>query len=193
VLAPGQELFVDCHWRFPPALAADVGDALAERGVTWFECPIAEGMEAIPDLKRIRARANARGMRLAGLEELPAPSAFRPFIDAGAYDIVMPDVKYAGGVGGILAIAAAARAHGIACAPHNPTGPVCHAASLAACAIATLPLLEHQFDETPLFFMLAGGSLPRPASGASVLPSGTGFGIGLDTGVLPPDAVAVVN
>src|SRR6185436_20717350 len=105
-------------------LAADVGDALAERGVTWFECPIAERLEAIPDLKRIRTRANARGMRLAGLEELPAPSAFRPYIDAGAYDVVMPDVKYAGGIGGILAIAAAARAHGIACAPHNPTGPV---------------------------------------------------------------------
>lgn len=192
LLGPEHELMVDCHWRFPPALAADVGDALAERGVTWFECPIVESPAAIPDLKRLRARANARGMRLAGLEELPAPAAFRAYLEAGAYDVVMPDVKYAGGMAGMLAIALAARTHGAVCAPHNPTGPICHAASLAVCAAAELLLLEHQFDETPLFFTLAGRSLPRPVAGASALPDGPGLGIGLDVTVLPAEAVVVV-
>jgi galactonate dehydratase len=192
-LGPERELFVDCHWRFPVAIAADVGDALAERGVTWFECPIAEAPDAIADLKRLRHRANVRGMRLAGLEELPSPAAFRPFLAAGAYDVVMPDVKYAGGLRGLLAVAADAHAHGVACAPHNPTGPVCHAASLVACAAAHLPLLEHQFDESPLFFMLAGTSLPRPAGGTCALPAGPGLGVDLDFAALAANDIRRVE
>jgi galactonate dehydratase len=191
-LAPAHELFVDCHWRFTPATAAGIGDELAALGVTWYECPFAESIAAIPALKSLRARANARGMRLAGLEELPAPAAFGPYLAAGAYDVVMPDVKYAGGIAGLRAVAAAARRHGIACAPHNPTGPVCHAASLAACAADALPLLEHQFDESPLFFALAGTALPRPAGGTSALPTAPGLGITLELSALPPGAVQIV-
>ena len=180
-----RELFVDCHWRFTPATARGVMDALAALRVSWFECPIPERADTIGVIAGLRAHANARGMRLAGLEELTSPAAFVPWLAAGAYDVVMPDVKYCGGLADLVAIGAAASRHGAACAPHNPTGPVCHAASLAACAVLRPPrLLEMQWDETPWFHQIAPG-LPRPAEGVSALPDAPGLGVELDLSKVP--------
>jgi galactonate dehydratase len=179
------ELFVDCHWRFTPAAAARTIDALAALRVVWFECPIPERSETIGAIRTLRAHANAHGMRLAGLEELTSAEAFHPWLSAGAYDVVMPDVKYCGGIASLIAIDAEASRHGIACAPHNPTGPVCHAASLAACsAIAPPVLLELQWDETPAFYAMGPG-LPRASGGSSALPDRPGLGVGLDLSKLP--------
>jgi galactonate dehydratase len=183
----GHDLYVDCHWRFSPPAARRAIDALALLGVTWFECPLPERPDAVAALRSLRAHANGMGMRLAGLEELTAPADFARWLRAGAYDVVMPDVKYAGGIGALLEIGALAAAHGVACAPHNPTGPVCHAASLAACAAMDgFLVLEHQADETPLSFALAGPGLPRPCGGTSALPAGAGLGIELDPAAADP-------
>jgi galactonate dehydratase len=180
-IGPDGELYVDCHWRFTPSAARRAIDALAPLRVTWFECPLPETPDHVDDLRALRGHANAMGMRLAGLEELTAPAAFGRWLEAGAYDVVMPDVKYVGGIAAVIEVGALAATHGAACAPHNPTGPVCHAASLAACAAMDgFLVLEHQVDETPLFFALAGDGLPRPLAGASDLPGGPGLGVELD-------------
>lgn len=180
-IGPDRELYVDCHWRFTPASAIATIDALAELGVTWFECPLAERVDTIPAIAQLRSHANARGMRLVGLEELASHEAFAPWLEAGAYDIVMPDVKYCGGIAELIAIGRDAARCGVACAPHNPTGPVCHAASLAACTVLDEPrLLEHQWDETPWFFSLGGAALPRPMAGFSALPDAAGLGVALN-------------
>jgi galactonate dehydratase len=184
-IGPDRELYIDCHWRFTPAAAIAAIEALAELRVTWFECPLTERIDAIPAIVRLRSHANAHGMRLAGLEELASHEAFAPWLDAGAYDVVMPDVKYCGGIAELIAIGRDATRRGIACAPHNPTGPVCHAASLAACTALHEPrLLEHQWDETPWFFSIGGAALPRPAGGASALPIAAGLGVALNLGGL---------
>lgn len=183
---PDVQVYVDCHWRFTPLTASGVLRELAMLGVTWFECPLPETPDAMGALRKLRAESNALGMRLAGLEELTHPDAFRPWLEAGCYDVVMPDVKYAGGISGVLRVAELAAEHATACAPHNPTGPVCHAASLAACAIGTnMEMLEHQFDETPAFWDLVGGDLPRPHRGVSALPTGKGLGVAIRRGLLP--------
>ena len=180
-IGPDHELYVDCHWRFTQATAIAAIDALAELGVSWFECPLIEQTDSIPVIAKLRSHANARGMRLAGLEALDSHEAFAPWLDAGAYDVVMPDVKYCGGIAALIAIAHDASRRGVACAPHNPTGPVCHAASLAACSALDEPLLlEHQWDETPWFFSIGGAALPRPEGGVSALPAGTGLGVTLN-------------
>lgn len=180
-IGPEAELYVDCHWRFTPPAARRAIDALAPLRVTWFECPLPEAHEHIDDLRALRGHANAMGMRLAGLEELTAPAAFARWLEAGAYDVVMPDVKYVGGIAAAIEVGALAATHGAACAPHNPTGPVCHAASLAACAAMDgFLVLEQQVDETPFFFEIAGDGLPRPVAGMSDLPGGPGLGVELD-------------
>jgi galactonate dehydratase len=102
-------------------------------------------------------------------------------IEAGCYDVLMPDVKHAGGHQEILRIAALALTAGVEIAPHNPTGPVCHAHSVHLCAaIPNFLRLEVQYGETPRFFaMLAGDSLDF-RRGSAPLPHSPGLGLSLD-------------
>lgn len=93
----------------------------------------------------------------------------------------MPDIKHAGGYEEIRRIAALAQTAGIEIAPHNPTGPACHAHSLHLCA--TLPncgRLEVQFGETETFFTLLQGHDLRFIGGAGALPQRPGLGLALD-------------
>ena len=182
---PGCAVMVDCHWRFTPAEAPALADAVAESSVTWLECPVPEVAETIPSLVALRARVNARGMRLAGLEHAVGVAGFLPWLRAGAYDAMMPDVKYVGGLTEMLRIADALAAHGVAFSPHNPTGPICHAMSLHICAVAReVDRLEVQFDETPAFGQLVGGDVPQQSGGVSALPTGVGLGMRLDPAML---------
>lgn len=146
------DLQIDCHWRFSPRVAFRMIDELAELGVRWLECPIPETVANIDDLARIRRKANAAGIRLAGLENLCGWERFEPFVAGGCYDVVMPDIKHCGGYRSMLEIAERAERHGVAVSPHNPSGPICHQASVhAATAIGSRERLEIQWRETPMF------------------------------------------
>jgi len=174
---PDCKLMVDCHWRFNAAQAMQMALELARLKVQWYECPVAEVPEQFETLRALRSRANQLGMQLAGAETMIGVDGFLPLLRAGLYDVVMPDVKHAGGLTEVLRIAELAAAHGTACSPHNPTGPVCHAHSLHVSAVFNdLPSLEVQFEESTLFFDLADNGLPRFENGMSALPTGPGLG-----------------
>lgn len=178
-IGPGLAVMVDCHWRLTSAAAEALIGPLAAAGVVWFECPLPEVDGSVADLVRLRRKANAGGMRLCGLETAATWEGFAPFVEAGAYDVVMPDVKHAGGHAAILEIAERAAACGVATSLHNPTGPVAHAASLHLCAaLGSSERLECQFDETQLFDALTDPP-PPPRQGSSRLPDGTGLGVTL--------------
>ena len=131
----------------------------ARLGVTWFECPLPETPENFAAIKRLRGKANAAGMRLAGAEQFIGAEGFRPLLEQGLYDVVMPDVKYAGGLAECLRIAELAARHGVACSLHNPSGPVCHAHSLhASAALESSERLEYQHGETPRFYRDRAGA-----------------------------------
>lgn len=179
------ELMVDCHWRFDEASARRLIDESRALGVCWVECPVPETLETIPVIRRLREFANDAGMRLAGCEELIGLGHNRPFAEAEAYDVMMPDVKYAGGVREMMRLAGLFERCGVACSPHNPSGPVAHAASLhVSAAMARFDKLEVQFEESDLFWRLVGDSLPRFKDGHSALPDAPGLGITLDMDVL---------
>ncbi len=182
------EVMVDCHWRFAAAAVPGLIEALAALGVTWLECPIPEDSAAPAALARLRGMANRRGMRLAGCETQTTEAAFATFLDAGAYDVVMPDVKYVGTLEAMLRVAARAARAGAACAPHNPSGPISHAASLhVSAAMVDFLALEMQFDETPHFDALVAGALPHAVGGAIATPTAPGLSVAID-----PDAFARV-
>ncbi|MDW4497209.1 enolase C-terminal domain-like protein [Sulfitobacter sp. D35] len=176
-----RRLMIDCHWRFNAEGAARMIDAVAPLDPHWVECPVAETEAAIPAIRRLRERANAHGMRLAGLETRVLLAGFRPYLEAGAYDVMMPDMKYAGGPSEMLRIAAELRRHGVVFSPHNPSGPICHAHSLHLCAaLEDADLLEMQFDETPAFDALVDHALPQVTKGAIALsPDRPGIGVSL--------------
>jgi len=180
-IGPAARLMVDCHWRFTEAKAVEAIDACAQFGLHWFECPISEDSEFLPAIARLRGRAHARGMLLAGGEHIVGREELTQLLEAGAYDVIMPDVKYVGGLEEMLRMAQAQRRAGVAFSPHNPTGPVSHAASLEICAaVGEIDLLEHQFDETPLFESLVGTTLPASKGGVVELAAGRhGHGVSL--------------
>jgi galactonate dehydratase len=186
-LGSAARLMVDCHWRFGEALAWRLVEAVRPFGLHWLECPVVETTSAIPLLSALRRRLNAAGIRLAGLEEFTGAEAFLDFARGGAYDVMMPDMKYVGGVAEMVRTATLLAAQGVEVSPHNPTGPICHAASLHACAaLPGFTMLELQLDETPLFESLTTHPPPGVEGGCSALPAGPGLGLTLDRDVLEP-------
>jgi len=173
--APDTTLQVDCHWRLTFQSALDLIPDLAALNITWFECPLPETTDAIHNLRRIRARANDAGMRLTGLESFGRWSDIAPYITAGAYDVAMPDVKYAGGLRAILEIAERAAEHSTQISLHNPSGPVAHLHSLHVMrAVQSAERMEIQWNETPLFETLTTPA-PRVTMGQAHIPKGPGI------------------
>jgi galactonate dehydratase len=179
------DLMVDAHWRFSPGGAAALVRDLSPLDLFWLECPVAEANHA--EIRRLRGMANDRGMRLAGAETLSGLAAYRPLVEGGLYDVLMPDAKHAGGLEEIRRIAALAQTAGVEVAPHNPTGPVCHAHSVHLCAtIPNFLVLEVQFGETEAFFDMVEGESLRFAHGAAKPPAAPGLGVRLKRPLPPP-------
>lgn len=184
-IGPSADLMVDCHWRLNEASSLELLDELAPYALYWFECPLPETPAQMDAIRRVRGRANTLGVKLAGCEEAIGVAGFRPFLEAGAYDVIMPDVKYVGSVREVLAVAALLDRYQVEFSPHNPSGPVAHAVSLQLSAIVpNFQRLEMQFDETPAFDELVGHRLPAPRGGYAQLPEGPGHGAVLDAGAV---------
>ncbi len=178
-------LMVDCHWRLSEAAALRFIEEVAPFRLHWLECPVPESAEWFPAIRRIRRRANERGMLLAGAENIVGVSGATPFLHGGLYDVIMPDIKYCGGYGEFGRIVAAARQAGVAASPHNPSGPVAHAHTVHACiAFGVEEPVEQQFAESPLFDDAVRGMLAPALDGAFHPPRGAGLGIGVDERVL---------
>jgi galactonate dehydratase len=183
-VGPGVEVMVDAHWRFSAGGAAALVRDVSPFNLFWLECPLAEANHR--EIARIRGMANERGMRLAGAETLSGLASYRPLIEAGCYDVLMPDAKHAGGIEEIRRIGALAQTAGIEMAPHNPTGPVCHAHSVHLCAtIPNFLMLEVQFGETEAFFELVEGADLRFDRGTARLSQAPGLGVTLAPTTLP--------
>ncbi|MEO8305377.1 MAG: mandelate racemase/muconate lactonizing enzyme family protein [Betaproteobacteria bacterium] len=190
-------LMVDCHWRFDEARATRLIRDIAPAALYWLECPISEHPTSFGAIARLRVLARDHGMRLAGAEGIAGPDEAEAICRAALYDVLMPDIKYAGGFRGMRAIADVCTQYDVAFAPHNPTGPIAHLASIHACAAAASVLwLEHQWGESSRFHELIGGDVAPLVDGAFVVPQAPGLGAALDRAValrhpyvkLPKDA-----
>ena len=184
-VGPDIKVMVDCHWRFDEAATLDVLRELKGARLYWLECPVSENPDLYAALGRLRQQCHAEELKLAGAERQIAVSGFAPFIDSALLDVVMPDVKYAGGYAEMLRIAAHCERHGTAFSPHNPTGPICNLASMHLCMVApAFLMLEHQLAESPLYFDVVGGYRPKLVNGCFELPDTPGIGVTLDDAVL---------
>jgi galactonate dehydratase len=180
-IGPEARLLVDCHWRFDESRATALISDLARASPYWIECPMSEHPSQFGAIARMRNRADAAGIRLAGGEMITGADQAAAMCAASLYDVLMPDVKYAGGYRAMLEIAAICDASGVDFSPHNPTGPIAHLASIHVCAAAPDILwLEHQWAESPLFDSLIAACAAPLSAGAFVVPSGPGLGATLD-------------
>lgn len=177
-IGPAARLQVDCHWRLGMGMIDEVLDVCVANDLFWLETPIVEEPDRFADIVAIRAKANARGVRLAGAELKTGVEWFGPILEQKLYDVIMPDMIFVGGYRQYLRIAELAAKAGTDVAPHNPTGPVLHANSVQASATAPNFLcLEMQFDEGPAFKGIVEGVLPMPVAGVITVPRAPGVGL----------------
>lgn len=170
------DLLVDCHSHFDLPTAVEVAGELRALGVTWFEEPAPT--EDLDGLARLRPLVS--GLELIGGEKLYGVAGCWPYLAAGVWDAVMPDVKHCGGIAALVAIASAADARGVAFAPHNPSGPVAMAASAqVAAALPHTRILEYAWGEVPWRADLVSPR-ERIEDGHLVLSAEPGLGVTLD-------------
>lgn len=137
------ELAVDCHSRMEQSEAILVGRELADCNLFWYEEPV---HHSLPD--ELAAVTRAVPMPTASAESLFGVEEFRPFLERHVVDVIMPDVKHAGGLLESKHIAEAARMNQLLVAPHNPSGPVASVASGHLCAtLRNFYILEYAWGE----------------------------------------------
>ena len=142
-IGPDRDLLVDGHSKFSREQAIDVARRLEPFDLFWFE----EAVPGIPGLAALNAVAK---MPTAGGESLFGVDEFLPYIAGKAVDIVMPDMKFCGGMLELKKIAAMAEAAGMACSPHGPASPIGNMAAAHVCATTpNFQILEFAYGEVP--------------------------------------------
>ena len=138
-------LMIDCHGRFDLKRGLALIGQLEPLKLAWLE-------EVTPaaDFATLALIRKAEKMPTAGGEEVFGVKGFCEYLRAGSVDIIMPDVKYGGGMLELKKIAAMAEGAGIPVAPHGPASPVGNMTAAQVCAgLPNFKILEYAFGEVP--------------------------------------------
>ena len=145
-VGPDVDVLVDCHSRFDAAVAPGVADELARLDVGWFEEPV-EPTSAPDALAGIAAAVD---VPVAGGESGYGADFFDDLVRRGAVSVIMPDIKFCGGVTEARRAGVAAAARGAGFSLHSPSGPVSLLASgHVTASVAGTMALEHAVNEAP--------------------------------------------
>lgn len=160
-------------WDVPYTLR--MSRRLAEYRPRWIEEPVLP--DKIDSYVRIRA---ASPVPIAGGEHEYTRWGIHSLLQAGAVDVLQPDIYWAGGITEMVKICALASAYDIPVIPHGHSVPVT-AHLLAAQPPALCPLLEYlvKWNRVHQFFLKHP---VRPEGGFVSPPRGPGLGLELDEG-----------
>ncbi len=170
----------DAFWKQGFKWALRTSQMLAEFDVTWFEEPLKP--DAMNDYVLLRRRSP---VPIAGGEVLTRRQSFQPWLEAGAFDVVQPDVTKVGGISEERRIGWMAQEHGVRFIPHGWNTAVGLAADLQlASAFSGTDLVEY-LTGSPYVDEIAAGGWRLDADGMLPISDKPGLGIELDR-----DAVA---
>lgn len=170
----------DAFWPNGYKWALRTADMLAAYQVHWFEEPL--GPDALEDYVELRRRAP---VPIAGGEVLTRRQSFQPWLEAGAFDIVQPDVTKVGGISEERHIARLARDHGVRFIPHGWNTAVGLAADLQlASAFPQTDLVEY-LAGSPFIDEIVATPWKLDADGMLSIPESPGLGLRLN-----PETVA---
>ena len=172
-VGPRIKLMVDCHWRFTKKTAPLLALICKDLEITWIEDPLDDwDKSACDELRTIT------GGRICGGENLYTYSELETLAKSGCIDVLIADVKFTGGPGKLDEVCKMAATHGLTFAPHNPSGPICTAASAQVTAAnQNAEILEYAFGEVPWRLAFAKGEYPL---GTEIIVKGPGLGIDID-------------
>ncbi|SDS33893.1 mandelate racemase/muconate lactonizing enzyme family protein [Actinopolymorpha singaporensis] len=170
----------DAHWQGDYKWALRTSQMLAAYDVAWFEEALRP--DALEDFVALRRNAP---VPISGGEVLTRRQAFTPFLRAGAFDIVQPDVTKVGGLSESRRIGWSAQEHGARLVPHGWNTAVGLAADLQlVSALPDTDLVEYKTG-SPYIDELVEDGWRLDAEGMLAIPSVPGLGVTLD-----PEAVA---
>jgi L-alanine-DL-glutamate epimerase-like enolase superfamily enzyme len=179
-IGPGNLLMVDAggsdaYWQQGYKWALHTAQMLASYDVAWFEEALKP--DAFDDYVALR---RAAPLPISGGEVLTRRQAFQPWLEAGAFDIVQPDVTKVGGISEERRIGWMAQEHGIRFIPHGWNTAVGLAADLQlASAFADTDLVEY-LTGSPFIDAIVAERWRLDADGMLAIPSAPGLGVGLD-------------
>ena len=179
-VGPDAQLMVDAggsdaFWRNGLKWALRTADMLAAYDVAWFEEPL--NPDALADFVILRRQAP---LPIAGGEVLTRRQAFAPWLQAGAFDIVQPDVTKVGGISEERRIGWMAQEHGARFIPHGWNTAIGLAADLhLASAFPDTDLVEY-IDGSPYVDAIVAEPWQLDTDGMLAIPDSPGLGVRLD-------------
>jgi L-alanine-DL-glutamate epimerase-like enolase superfamily enzyme len=152
---------------------------LADYDVAWFEEALSP--DALDDYVALRRVSK---VPIAGGEVLTRRQSFEPWLRAGAFDIVQPDVTKVGGISEERRIALMAQDHGVRFIPHGWNTALGLAADLQlASAFPDTNLVEY-LTGSPFIDEIADGGWKLDADGMLAIPDRPGLGIAVNLDAL---------
>jgi len=165
----------DAFWQHGYKWALRTAEMLAGYEVTWFEEALPP--DAVQDSAALR---RAAAVPIAGGEVLTRRQAFSPWLVAGAWDIVQPDVTKVGGLSEARRIGWMAQEHGVRLIPHGWNTAIGLAADLQlASALPATDLVEY-LTGSPFIDAVVDGGWQLDADGMLAVPDAPGLGMRLD-------------
>ncbi len=165
----------DAYWSNGYKWALRTAQMLANYDIYWFEEALSP--DALEDYVQLR---RAAPVPIAGGEVLTRRQAFQPWLQAGALDIVQPDVTKVGGISEERRIGWMAQENGVRFIPHGWNTALGLAADLhLASAFAGTDFVEY-ITGSPYIDELAEGGWQLDADGMLAIPDTPGLGISLD-------------
>lgn len=183
-IGPRRDLLIDAHSRFTLRQGLELLPRMEPLNLYWLE-------EVTPeeDLADLAAINRAARMPTAGGEMIFGIEAFYKYVQSGAVDTVMPDVKLCGGMLELKKISVIAEAAGLTVSPHGPASPIGNVAAAHVMAgVPNFTLLEFAFGEVPWRAELID-PLENAEGGSLTLSDKPGLGIELRERTLQKYAV----
>lgn len=181
VVGPEGWLALDLYMSWNLRYTVEMARRLLPYRVAWFEEPVPPDDYA--DYRRLREVA---GLVIAGGEHEYTLEGFRRLIAEECVDVIQPDIYRAGGITGLLKIAALAKAHHKTFICHGVGSPTYHLLSTHDHSLT--PLVEYIdiYRGNRNAWVLTDD--PRPRAGSLPLSSAPGFGYELNHAAFEPGA-----
>lgn len=177
-VGPEIDICVDMHGRYDATTGEQVAKRLEPLNLMWLEEPIpAENVEAY------RRITESTSTPICAGENHYLAWGFRPLLEAGAVDVVMPDLQKAGGLGEGQRIANLANLYYVPFAPHMVASYLGAMASAHVCAsVPNFMILEWQvyFHRDPMFKEIVSFEGPMVEAGFIPLSDKPGIGVEID-------------
>ena len=174
-VGPNIDICADMHGRYDAPTGERVAKVLEPINMMWLEEPIpAENVDAYRKISESTSTPICAG------ENHYLAHGFRPLLEAGAVDVIMPDLQKAGGLGEAQRIANLANLYYVPFSPHMVASYLGAMASCHVCAsVPNFMILEWQiyFHKNPMYKEIVSFDGPMVENGFITLSEKPGVGV----------------